>query len=178
MGRRPNHPMTPRSSAAFFLFAASLLLSGCALATKGRRQQVSISSEPHGATVVVDGVPAGQTPLVTSLPRKVSHRIEVTKEGFVPASVLVRAESNEFARRTIRWGLDIDLGATNDLTPATLELALVPQALAATTYGDAFERMIYAVLAADTLQESGSISDADHRYMIEKIIARYAGSGR
>lgn len=170
--------MESRFSTALSLLGVSLLLSGCALATKGRHQQVSINSEPHGAAVLVDGVPAGQTPLVTKLPRKVSHRIELSKEGFVSASQFVKAEPNEYTRRFVRWGIDIDLGATNDLAPDTMSFSLVPVALATKTYGDAFERMIYAVLAADTLQESGSISDTDHRYMIEKIIARYAGTGR
>lgn len=128
--------------------------------------------------MVVDGVPAGQTPMVATLPRKVSHRIELRKEGFVPTSQLVKAEPNEYSRRLVRWGIDIDLGATNDLAPAAMNFSLVPVALATKTYGDAFERMIYAVLAADTLQESGSISAEDHRYMIGKIIARYAGPAR
>ena len=171
--------MTSRPTAALALLGVSVFfLAGCALATKGRKQQVSITSAPLGATVIVDGVPAGQTPLITNLPRKTSHRVEVRKDGFTPASLLVHAQPNEFARRIVRWGIDIDLGATNDLTPPALNLELVPLPLAATTYGDAYERMVYAVLAADTLQESGSISDIDHHYMIEKIIARYAGHAR
>ena len=45
------------------------LLSGCALATKGLHQSVSIASSPAGATVLVDGREAGVTPLVARLPR-------------------------------------------------------------------------------------------------------------
>ncbi len=167
--------MTHRLPTMLFFLGASLLGgSGCALATKGRQQAVTIASSPAGATVLVDGHEAGVTPLVTRLPRSASHRVELRKPGFAPGSVLVRAQPNEFAHRWIRFGLDVDLGATNDLAPDALRVDLVPEPLAATTYGDAFERMSYAVLAADTLQESGSISATDHRYMIEKIIARYA----
>ena len=167
--------MPLRPNLARLLAGTSVIfLAGCALATKGRHQAVTIASAPAGATVLVDGHEVGVTPLVTRLPRSASHRVELRKPGFAPGSVLVRAQPNEFAHRWIRFGLDVDLGATNDLAPAALRVDLVPEPLAATTYGDTFERMSYAVLAADTLQESGSISATDHRYMIEKIIARYA----
>ena len=109
------------------------------------------------------------------------YRLSIPQHPIHPSRSKLRGIgpiANEYTRRFVRWGIDIDLGATNDLAPAAMNFSLVPVALATKTYGDAFERMIYAVLAADTLQESGSISAEDHRYMIGKIIARYAGTGR
>ena len=171
--------MIHRLPAIFIFLGTTLqLLSGCALATKGLHQSVSITSSPAGATVLVDGREAGVTPLVARLPRSASHRVELHKPGFATGSLVVRAQPNEFSRHWLRFGLDVDLGATNDLAPSVFNLKLVPLPRTATTYSDAYERMSYDVLAADTLHDGGSISDADHRYMIERIIARFAGNSR
>ena len=166
----------PRLSPILTLLVASMLLlsSGCAIATKGMKQQVSIDSSPSGAVVLVDGKQAGITPMVTQLPRKKSHSVEVRKDGFGFGRAIVLAQPNEYAKRWIRFGIDIDLGATNDLEPSVVNLNLLPNPLSKTIYGNAFERMLYSVIAVDTLQESGSISSADHRYMIAKIIEHHS----
>lgn len=168
-------PTPPRFSLRVILLGAlAWLTPGCALVTHGLHQSVAISSTPAGATVLVDDREAGHTPLTVKLTRADSHRIEVRKAGFAPARQNVMPEFRDYAQRKIRFGIDIDSGAANVLTPDNLQLELVPAMLANLAAGDAFEQMSAAVLAADDLQRRGEISEADHHYLIEKILARFA----
>lgn len=63
---------------------APAVLWACATIIHGSSQEVSISSQPTGATVTVDGQPAGVTPVVSSMKRKDKHQIRVTMDGYQP----------------------------------------------------------------------------------------------
>jgi PEGA domain len=162
-------------SAVIFLMGASWLacFPGCAIASKGLRQEVGITSAPAGAAVLVDGQPAGHTPLVVNLSRRHSHRVELSKDGYAPAHAELNPVANEYARRTVRFGLDIDSGASNDLVPARVDLALVPVGANAPP-GDGFEQMKAAVDETDRLLHDGMITAEEHHQRIEKILARFA----
>jgi hypothetical protein len=65
------------------LFGAYTLLSGCAtIVHLGSNEELSVSSDPSGATVVIDGTERGVTPLATKVERKKDHAVVLTKEGF------------------------------------------------------------------------------------------------
>lgn len=163
-----------RPPAILAVFATLLALSpGCALVTKGLNQSVGIASVPAGAIVVIDGEQAGQTPLTVNLSRAHTHRVELRKAGFVSATQYLQSRADEYLRRQVRFGLDLDSGAANELTPAAINVELKPETTAAPTPGDAFEQMTAAVLAADDLWHRGAVSEAEHREMIEKILARF-----
>jgi len=157
------------------VFFATLLamLPGCAMVTNGLHQSVGIASDPAGATVLIDGEQAGLTPLTVSLPRAHTHRVELRKAGFVSVTQYLRSQPDEYLRRQVRFGLDLDSGAANELTPAAINVELTPEATTAPASGDAFEQMTAAVLAADDLWHRGTVSEAEHREMIEKILARF-----
>lgn len=158
------------------VFAGAILAgsSGCALIAKGRRQQVSVSSVPAGAAVIVNGMKIGRTPLSINLPRKNAQRMELRKPGFAPGTVVFRTKPNEYAQRAIRFGMDIDSGAANDLTPSAANLDLVPQMLVRPSSGDAFAQMTAAAVAADELRQKGTITPEDHRYIVRKILKHFA----
>jgi hypothetical protein len=166
-----------RSTACLALLGALVALTpGCAVVTHGLHQKVDIASAPAGATVLVDGAEAGRTPLTVNLARAKSHRVELRKPGFAPAVATLVPRLTEYSNRFLRWGIDIDSGAASELSPASLHLELVPEMLATppAAGGDEFAQMSAAVLAADELKRTGAISDADHRFIIGKILARYA----
>jgi hypothetical protein len=160
---------------AIVVFFATLLalLSGCAMVTNGLRQSVEIASVPAGATVLIDGEQAGVTPLTVNLARAHTHRVELRKTGFVSVTQVLRSQPDEYLRRPVRFGLDLDSGAAYELTPAAINAELKPEATNTPTSGDAFEQMTAAVLAADDLWYRGTVSETEHREMIEKILARF-----
>jgi TonB family protein len=57
-----------------------------------------IVSDPPGATVHIDGAPAGQTPYADLRLKVGTHRVEVTKDGFEPWSGTVNVQAGKKAR--------------------------------------------------------------------------------
>jgi hypothetical protein len=169
---KPAFPL--RLVRAISLGVAGLIVPGCALVSHGLHQSVEIKSLPAGATAMVDDRAAGRTPVTVSLTRADSHRVELRKPGFAPARQELSPGFQDYAHRTIRFGVDIDSGAANILQPDAVNLELVPEMLATTAAGDAFEQMSATVLAADDLRRRSVISESDHRYMIAKILAHFA----
>ena len=58
--------------------------SGCASIVHGKMQNVSLSSSPLGATVIIDGMKVGKTPLTKDLRRKDNHYVRFELDGFLP----------------------------------------------------------------------------------------------
>ncbi|WP_431292993.1 PEGA domain-containing protein [Pedobacter sp. P26] len=54
--------------------SATLLLSGCATIFTGTKQTVQINSNPPAATIEVDGVKAGVTPMAVPLKKDLPDR--------------------------------------------------------------------------------------------------------
>jgi len=78
---------------------------------RGTRQTVTISSEPSGANVTVDGNDAGTTPTSIKLARHEAHAISI-KKGWLPA---LPDEDNDYI---IQRGLDFRGTCTDGDFPA------------------------------------------------------------
>jgi PEGA domain-containing protein len=77
--------------------AVALLLStSCATTVSGRSQKIAIWSKPAGATVIVDQVPQGKTPLELKLKRKKTHLVRIEHEGYRPSETLLEHETNDW----------------------------------------------------------------------------------
>jgi len=80
--------------------------AGAHLATDARLvpvlARVSVSGEPAGAELLVDGTARGATPLALTL-SAVEHRVEVRKEGFLPYAALVTPAAD--LERTLHYHL-------------------------------------------------------------------------
>lgn len=72
------------------LLAAIVFLSGCATIMTGTTQKVPVNSNPSGAVAKVDGGMAAVTPTIFNLERKIDHTIEISKEGYRVATVILR----------------------------------------------------------------------------------------
>jgi len=71
----------------------AILLSGCATIMAGGPDHVPVSTNPPGATVFVDNVPVGTTPMLVSLDRQRSQGvIRLELAGFMPIT-MVRTKS-------------------------------------------------------------------------------------
>jgi hypothetical protein len=61
-----------------------LSLGGCATIIHGTRQDVGIASTPTGASVSIDDVDNGVTPVVAKLKRKENHVVKIQLAGYQP----------------------------------------------------------------------------------------------
>lgn len=166
-------PMKSTSYPAVLLLGLlSFASTGCAIFTKGKKQEVVVRSAPAAAVTSINGTVVGQTPFRVDLPRSDIFRLDFEKTGFAPQSALLLPSSTEYEERFLRWGLDYDLGAVNDLIPAELFVQLKP-ALGGITLADRFAEMSAQVVRADALLASGELTQDDHKYLIQQIVATY-----
>jgi len=67
----------------FTLLLSLSILSGCATIFSGSREEISLESEPAGATVLVNGEEQGTTPMVINAKKGRKYKIQFLKEGYV-----------------------------------------------------------------------------------------------
>jgi hypothetical protein len=99
-----------RHHQASVFLAGCLLFCSCATIAHGRWQQVPIQTDPPGATVVVDGTPAGVTPMVLRVPRR--HRgvdVRLERVGYRPVSITLTPDLSAWVAG------DLGLGASQAL---------------------------------------------------------------
>ena len=97
------------------LIVASLLsISGCATIVSGTTQSVTIQSTPAGASVFIDGVEKGVTPLTLELKRKADTTLKVSKEGYQDVTMPLPTKFNSmFWGNIIIGGLFVMFGGHN-----------------------------------------------------------------
>lgn len=153
-----------------FSLLGVLVFTGCEHFKKGVPQEVAIVSFPSEASVYINGVASGITPMRVELGRKVNHEIRLEKRGYNSAVKYFTPVPNGKSENFIRFGLSEDLGYYVDLQPGTMEAkmrsGLVPDSLGA----DPFEKMAIQALKADAQLEAGEITPVEHKYIIEQII--------
>ena len=151
-----------------------LLFSGCTSFEKGTfkglPQEVIILSFPTEASVYINGVPTGVTPMKIDLARKLTHEVRLEKRGYNSAVKYFAPVPNEKADNFIRFGLEKDLGFHVDLEPGTMKTEMESGLIPTSTGPDPFERMAQRALAADEKLESGEITPLEHKFIIEQII--------
>lgn len=159
-----------QKSTLFLSLLCVLVFSGCEHFKKGVPQEVAILSYPTEASVYINGVATGITPLKVELGRKVNHEIRLEKRGYNTAVKYFTPVPNGKSQNFIRFGLSEDLGYYVDLEPGTMKAkmqsGLVPTSLGA----DPFEKMALQALKADAQLEAGEITPAEHKYIIEQIV--------
>ncbi len=76
----------------FFTVFFLLILAGCGTLFLSSTKDVSIISEPVDATVSVNGIERGTTPITLELDNRTSHVISVSKEGYDTVSCSLTAK--------------------------------------------------------------------------------------
>jgi len=112
------------------LIVFMFMFSGCATIMQGTTQSVGISSTPTGATVTINNVEKGKTPVIVDLRRKDQHFVKIQMPGYMPYETT-------FTRSTSGWiwgnivfggliGLAIDAmaGGLYKLTPTEINAVL------------------------------------------------------
>ena len=153
------------------LLLALAFITGCASLRDGLPQEVVILSFPSEASVYINGVATGITPLEIELPRKLNHEIRLEKAGYNSAVKYITPVPNEKSKNLIRFGLSRDLGHYVDLEPGTLKAKMQSDLVPNSSGSDPFARMAQRALEADRRLEAGEISPLEHKVIIEQIIA-------
>ena len=108
----------------------SLSASGCALIFQGTTENISVTSEPSGATVTTsDGVPR-VTPFTMTAPREQDLQFHFSKPGYQSTDVLDRSKVEpeflvpDIIPFMIPWAIDAGSGAgfEHDRTSVTARL--------------------------------------------------------
>jgi len=123
--------------ARFAIILLSLLVSlsgGCASIIHGTGQDIPIASTPSGASVKVDGVPAGRTPTTAHVKRGNDHVVSIGKNGYETEDLSLTRHiggavfGNILVGGLIGWGVDAITGAQYNLRPNTINVWLRPMA--------------------------------------------------
>ncbi|MBI3292358.1 MAG: PEGA domain-containing protein [Elusimicrobia bacterium] len=102
---------------------AGTMLAGCATIINQTTQAIGISSSPIGASVTVDGVPHGKTPVVAKLSRKNHHFVRIELAGYQPYEAALTRHVSGWVWGNIVFGgliglaIDALTGGLYKLTP-------------------------------------------------------------
>ena len=106
------------------------LLAGCATIMQGTTQAVGISSNPTGATVTVDNIQNGKTPVVANLKRKDNHIVKIEMAGYQPFEATLTRQTSGWVWGNIVFGgliglaVDAISGGMYKLTPEQIQAEL------------------------------------------------------
>ena len=105
------------------------LTMGCATIVHGNRQNVTINSEPQGASVKVDGL-KGKTPFSASLARNEDYVVTIKKPGYKEEQIQINKHFSGLSIiGNILWllvGVVIDFasGSAYNLSPTNIDMEL------------------------------------------------------
>ena len=104
--------------------------SGCATIVSGKTSDVNIHSNPNGATVYINEIQAGSTPVLVDLKRKERHTVRFVKEGYLDETrVTSKAFNWWFVGNLIFGGIigiivDFATGAVYKINPEDLNVSM------------------------------------------------------
>lgn len=121
--------------------AGLLLATGCATIMHGTTQDVGFSSTPSQATVKVNGIPVGATPVVAKLERKQSHLVRLELDGYQPFETTLTKSVSGWVWGNIVFGgliglaVDASTGGIYKLSPTQMHGQLSQTVQAGTPRG-------------------------------------------
>jgi len=80
----------------FFIVILCLCLTGCVAMFKPEKRMVSFESNPSGATVLIEKVPVGTTPVKLELTDGVPTDIVLQKDGYAPTGETIQTHEDTF----------------------------------------------------------------------------------
>ena len=121
--------MTQKTKGLFLILAA-FMLSGCATIVSGTTQKISVASQPSGADAKADNSMTAKTPTTFTLDRKNDHTIEISKDGYKTATIMIKKTFNGMVTGNILiggligTGIDAATGSMNKLIPERVDVIL------------------------------------------------------
>ena len=118
---------------SFIAIILIALFTSCASIVHGPTQAIDFTSQPHGATITIDGKEYGQTPKAVELRRKgrlrgeivtkTEYAVKIEMDGFYPYEVKIKREMDGWFLGNIIFGgligiiIDASNGSMYKLTP-------------------------------------------------------------
>ena len=114
------------------ILTAGLLfaLQACGTIIHGTTQQVAISSNPGNASVTINGLSMGQTPMLIDLKRKDTHFVKIELPGYAPYETFLSRQVSGWIWGNIVFGgligvvVDAASGGMYKLTPEQVQAEL------------------------------------------------------
>ena len=108
----------------------ALATGGCATMFTGSTQQLTVSSQPPGARVMLNGVYSGVTPVALLLKTEHDYVLTLQREGYRDTTGTVFREFNPVAvlnlLSLVCWAIDLATGALWRLSPAAVYVSMQP----------------------------------------------------
>ncbi|OAV44922.1 hypothetical protein A3850_010640 [Lewinella sp. 4G2] len=107
------------------------MTSSCATIFTGTRDPILFTTEPAGATVSIDGMPVGQTPILLDVRRTLGQRwATIELEGYEPEYVKLRSSFNAVSIVNLTclacWAVDLISGAASQYKDTAIFKDMVP----------------------------------------------------
>ncbi|MDX9740275.1 MAG: PEGA domain-containing protein [Gammaproteobacteria bacterium] len=112
------------------LMAVASIVGGCATIFTGSTQEVSLQSNPSGATVMIDGRIMGETPLTARIDKTTNRTLIVEKEGYKTFTTRMDTRMNPLFWGNIVIGgflgstTDAASGAVHEYSPSQFMISL------------------------------------------------------
>jgi len=117
---------------ALGVVSIGFFISGCATIVSGTTQKIAVTSNPSDAIAKADNTTTMKTPALFTLDRRNDHILEISKEGYKTATVLIKrtfngaTAGNILIGGIIGTGIDMASGSANKLVPERVDLVLEP----------------------------------------------------
>jgi hypothetical protein len=110
----------------------------CATISRGSYQEISISSEPSGASVTIYNQLYGVTPTAVQLPRSKPHSVFLHLEGYEPVIIQIKSKPDGAVAGNcfccclgvvpgvVGFAVDALTGSGNTLAPEAIHVVLIP----------------------------------------------------
>lgn len=114
------------------LVVCLVAFGGCASLVSGGSQAVTFNSVPDGATVTVNGLVIGKTPITTTIKKKSGQSLVFSKDGYKPITMQLETRMNGWFWGNIVFGgligstTDGLSGAVNEYSPSQYMVSLQP----------------------------------------------------
>jgi len=115
---------------SLLLVCLLITTTGCASIISGRDQDLTVRSNPSRASVYVDGMPIGETPVTAPVSRKRSHQVRVSKQGYLDALRQTRKGYNFWNLGNLVIGgligvvIDFCTGSVYSVSPDEMDVVL------------------------------------------------------
>jgi hypothetical protein len=115
------------------MFLVIGFLAACATIMHGTKQGVGISSTPSSASVTINNMPRGMTPLVADLSRRDNHIVKIVLDGYMPFETTLTRKVSGWVWGNVLFGgliglaVDAITGGLYNLTPEQIAGVLQKQ---------------------------------------------------
>lgn len=109
----------------------ALGVAGCATIIKGSTQKLAVASTPSAATVSIDGVSKGSTPVTIDLKRGAEYALRIDLAGYQPYEMKLTKGLNGWVWGNIIFGgplgviIDASTGAMYKVKPEAVNASLI-----------------------------------------------------